>query len=107
MIHVQILIAGLHRGHLGSTDVTNRFLLITNSEKVLQINVGVDLIVSVYHELLFKTHRLICTMTYLGQQVTSRDLDLRSNIDLTVQDHHVYVSARLDERNTMVFEFGR
>ena len=31
-----------------------------------------------------------------------RDLDLRSNFDLHLQDHNVYVSMRLDERNMMV-----
>ena len=35
------------------------------------------------------------------------DLDLRSNIDLTLQGHHVYVSTPLAERITMVFEFCR
>ena len=28
------------------------------------------------------THRLICNMTYLSHDVTSSDLDLRSNLDL-------------------------
>ena len=31
-------------------------------------------------------------MTYLGQHVTSHDLDLGSNVDLIVQSHYVYVS---------------
>ena len=55
---------------------------------------------------LVKTHRLICNMTYFGQHVASCDLDLRSNIDLTVQGHQVYVSTRLDETNMMVPEFS-
>ena len=46
-------------------------------------------------------------MTYLGQHVNSRDLDLRTNVDLTVQSHHVYVSTRPDESNTMVHELRR
>ena len=46
-------------------------------------------------------------LTYLGQHVNSRDLDLRSNIDLTVQGYQVYVSTRFDERNTIVPELGR
>ena len=29
-----------------------------------------------------QTHRLICNMTYLARQLTSRDLDLRSNFDI-------------------------
>ena len=57
--------------------------------------------------LLVTTHRLILNMTYLGQNVTSRNLDLRSDIDLTVQSHHAYVSTRLDERNTTVPELCR
>ena len=36
MIHVQILGGDLHRGHLGSDDFTNRFLLITHDWKELQ-----------------------------------------------------------------------
>ena len=31
---------------------------------------------------LAETHRLICNMTYLGHDVTTSDLDLRSNFDL-------------------------
>ena len=31
---------------------------------------------------LAETHRLICNKTYLGYDVTSSDLDLRSNFDL-------------------------
>ena len=53
-----------------------------------------------------KTHHLICNMAYLGQHVTSRDHDLRSNVDLTSQGHQVYISTRLDERNTMVLELS-
>ena len=41
-------------------------------------------------------------MTYLGQPVISSDLDLISNIDLSILGHPVYASTRLDERNTMV-----
>ena len=41
-------------------------------------------------------------MAYLGQHVTSHDLDLRSNVDPTVQSHYVYVSTGLDEMNMMV-----
>ena len=33
---------------------------------------------------------------------SSRDLDLRSNFDLTFQGHAIHVSMRLDEENTMV-----
>ena len=48
------------------------------------------------------TNRLLCNMTYLGQHVTSSDLDLRPIVDPTVQSHHAYVSTRLGEGNTMV-----
>ena len=30
MIQIQILVGDFHRGHLGSTEVTNMFLLITH-----------------------------------------------------------------------------
>ena len=35
---------------------------------------------------------------------SSRDLDLRSNIDLNFQVHHAYFFARLDERNMIAPE---
>ena len=50
---------------------------------------------------LAETHRLICNMTYLGQDMTASDLDLRSNFDLdflrsTKFNMHIFrrVSAR-------------
>ena len=42
-------------------------------------------------------------MATFGQHVTSCDLELRSNIDLTIRSQYVYVSMRLDERNTLAF----
>ena len=32
-----------------------------------------------------------------GVTGSSRDLDLRSNVELTFQGHHAYIPARLDE----------
>ena len=86
-----------------SFEVTNSFffLLIIHEWKALQTQEWSHCV------RLVKTHRLICNMTYLGQHVTSRDLDLRSNFDLTLQGHQVHVSTRLDERNTMVLELSR
>ena len=99
MIKVQILVGDIHRRHLGSTEVTNRLLLISHDWKELQTW-------ALSHcACLVKTHRLTCNMTYLGQHVTSIDLHLRSNINLTVQCHQVYVSTRL-ERNTVVPELS-
>ena len=46
-------------------------------------------------------------MIYLSQNVASLGLELRSNIDLTVKDYHVYISTTLDERDTMVTELGQ
>ena len=95
MIKVQILVGDIHRRHLGSTEVTNRLLLISHDWKELQTW-------ALSHcACLVKTHRLICNTTYLGQHVTSIDLHLWSNINLTVQ----YASTRL-ERNTMVPELS-
>ena len=56
---------------------------------------------------LVTTHLLIRSMIYLDQNVTSRDLGLRSNVDPTFQRYHVYVSTSLDERSTMVPDIGR
>ena len=106
IIQVQLLIGDLHRGHLGSPEVTSRFLPITHDW-----NEPVTLTWS-HCTCHVTTHRLICNMTYsghvwglIGQHVTSRDLDLTSNIDLTVQSHHAYGSTHLDKWNTRVPEF--
>ena len=88
-------------GRMTSSEVTNRLLLIIHEWKQLQIRAWSHCVS------LVKTHRLICNMTYLGQHVASRELDLRSNFELTSQYHQVHVSTRLDERNTMVLEFRR
>ena len=64
-------------------------------------------VVSLCLSFLVTAHRLIFNMIYLGQYVTSRDLGLRSNFDLTLEGHLVHVSTHLDERNTMVLELGR
>ena len=64
MVQVQILVGGLHRGHLGSTEVTNSFLLITPNWKELQTWAWS------HCTRLVKPHRLICNMIYLGQHVT-------------------------------------
>ena len=61
------------RGHKRS----NAFLYIT-FDRIEIKNLGWSQCVS-----LAKTYRLICKMTYLGHHVTSRDLDLRSNLDIT------------------------
>ena len=74
MHQVLILVSNIHRGHLGSPKVTNRFLLITYD---------LEIWVWSHSACLVTMHRLICDMTYLGQHVTSHDLDRRSNIDLT------------------------
>ena len=36
---------------------------------------------------------------------STRDLNLRSNVDLTFQDHHSYVSTRFGERNRWYSNF--
>ena len=64
-------------GRMTSSEITNRFLLIIHEWEELQTREWSHCV------RLVKTHRLICNMTYLGQHVTSRDLDLRSNFDMT------------------------
>ena len=100
IFQVQILVGDPHRGNLGSPEITNRFLLIAHDRRELQIWAWS------HCACLFNEHRLICNMTYLVQHVNSRDLDLRSNIDLTIQSHRVYVAMRLAERSTMVPEWS-
>ena len=81
MIKVQNF-GDLHRGHMGSPEIANRFLPINHECKELEISA------CPHCACLVKKHRLICSMAYLGQHVTSRDLELRPNVDLTVQSHH-------------------
>ena len=47
---------------------------------------------------LVETHRLMCSMTYLGHHVT---VTLGQIFNLTFQGYLVYVSNRLDARNTI------
>ena len=98
MIQVQILVGDLHRGHLWSTEVTNRFLLIAHDWKELQTWAWC------HCACLVETHRLICNMTYLGQHVT---LTWGQILTLSFQCRHVYVSTSLAERNTTVPELCR
>ena len=101
MIQEQILVGGLRGGHLVSLEVTNRFLLITHDWNELETWAWSHCVC------LVTTHRLICNRNYLGQHVTSRDLDLRSNFDPNVQGHHAYASMHLDKRKTTVPELCR
>ena len=87
-------------GRMTSSEITNRCWLIIYNWKELQT--WARFIVC-----LVKTHYLICIMTYFGQHVTSGDLDLWSNFDLSFQGQQVFVSTRLDERNTIVAELCR
>ena len=64
-------------GHMTSSEVTNRFWLITHDWKELETWAWSHCVCIV------ATHRLICSMTYLGQHLISGGLGLRSNIDLT------------------------
>ena len=87
MIPVNILVGDLHRGHLGSSEGTNKFLLITHDLTELEARAW-------YHcACLLTTHPLIYNMTYVGQHVTSRDHDLRSNVDPNIQSHHTCFGA--------------
>ena len=88
---MQILVSDLHRGDLGSTKVTNRFLLITHDEKATDMGVG-SLCLSCQYASTDMQHGL------LSQYVTLHDLNLRSNMDLTVHGYQAYVSTRLDKR---------
>ena len=52
---------------------------------------------------LAETHRLICSMTYLGHDVTSSDLDLRSNFDLDFSRStkvNMHIFRRVSTRGT-------
>ena len=62
--------------HMASSEVTDRFLLINHDWKELVTWVWFHCACTV------TTHRQICNITYLGQHLTTGDLDLRSNIAL-------------------------
>ena len=101
MIQLQILVDGIHKGHLGSDDVIRGHQQVfANNSRLKQLQIWAWS----HCARLVKTHRLVCNMTYLAQPVTSRDLDLTSNIGLAIQGHQVHVSTRFDERNTMALE---
>ena len=95
------MVDDLHKGHLASDDVIRgRQQVFANNSRLKKVEIR-----SWFHCVrLVKMHRLICNMTYLGQHVTSRDLDLGLNFDLTFQRHQVHFSTRLDERNRMLLE---
>ena len=81
MIQVQLLVDDLHRGHLGSYDV------IQGHQQVLTNNSRLK--TSYRHRwshcaCIVTTHRLICIMSYLDQHFASGELDLRSDIDVTL-----------------------
>ena len=80
MIQVHISVGDLHRGHLGSSEVTNRFLLIKNSRLKRDTDMGVVSLCLSCHDASTDVQH-----TYLGQHMPSRDLDLRSKIDVTIQ----------------------
>ena len=104
MIQVQISVGDLHKGDLGSDDVSwghqqvstnNSWLKRATDMGVISLCLsGQDALTDMQHDLLGRT----CDLTWP---------DLRSNINLTIEGHQVHVSTRLDERNTMVPELGR
>ena len=93
MIQVKVLIGDLDESHLRSPEVTNSSLLLTHDQKR---SGKVDMV-----SFQFCLPRQDA-WTDIQQDVTgsSRDLDLRSYVELTFQGHHTYIPARLDERNT-------
>ena len=64
-------------GHMTLFEVINRFRLITHHWKEQHVWARSHCACFV------PTHRLICNMSYFGQHLTSGDLNLRLNIDLT------------------------
>ena len=102
MIQGKILVGDLHIGHLESDDVIRgRQQVFANNSRLKKVEIR-----SWFHCVrLVKMHRLTCNMTYLGQHVTSRDLGLMLNFDLTFQRHQVHFLTRLDERNRMLLEW--
>ena len=75
-IRVKICIAYPSKGHLRSTEVTNRYLPITFDQKEIEtwdvcqyVRLG-------------QANRLMCNMTHFGHHMTLVWLDLRSNFDL-------------------------
>ena len=65
-------------GHVTSSEVTNRLWLLPRDWKELQAWAWC------HCARIVTTNRLICNMSYLGQHLTSGDLDLSSYIDLTL-----------------------
>ena len=98
MIQVQILVGDLHKGHVGSDDVIwgQRQFFPNMPQLERDTDMGVIW--------LFVLSRLIDWYAIWPTWVNmwpSRCLDLRSNIDPTIQGHQVHASTRLDERSTV------
>ena len=92
MIREQILNRDFYESYLGSPEFTSSFF--ANNTR-LRGDRDVALYFSRYAVSTEMQHDL------LG---SSRDLNLRSNVDLTFQEYHTCVSMHLDERNIMVSE---
>ena len=75
------------------SEVTNRFLAITFDSEEIETWEWFHCVS------LIKTHRYISNMTYLGHYVT---LNWGQMLTLTIQGHHVYLTMRVDETNTML-----
>ena len=95
MHQVQILVGDLHRGHLGSPEVTSRFLLITHNWKVLETWVWSHWACHV------TTHRLIMRHDLLGSAYDLKWPCRRSNIDLIIRSHHVCICYRQCESQSI------
>ena len=80
MIQVQSLVGDLHRGHLGSYDIIWGHQQVSANNSLLKRGRDMGMVSLCLH-----WHEASTDMqhTYLGQHLTSGDLDLWSNIDLT------------------------
>ena len=86
MLQAQILIGDPHEGNPGSAEVNKDFF--ANNWRLKRVgDTGVVSLCLSRHEASTE-----CNSDLLG---SPRELDLKSNLDLTFQGHHTYVSTRL------------
>ena len=93
MMQVQALIGDLNKGHLGSPEVTNSANVPNVSRFRKARGVRMFSFFSLRHDTSIDKQLHLCGL--------SRDIDLRSNVDLDFQGRHAYFSTFPNKGNTM------
>ena len=85
----------------GAADAITTFLLITSDREEIQMRAWSHCVQR------DNTVRMICIFTYFDPTWPLGHVTWGQILNLTFRGQHTYISMRLDERNTMAFEFWR